>query len=253
MSGEGVCYVLLSHLPPEETEGLLARWRHYYEPPSRLVLCYGGTPENFAKISYDAKIYIDDPRLRTRHHQREKQTYSQIFQKVTQWLADHPECQYVYFAEFDHWPLVRDLGARLIERLKREKADVLGHQLARRDQTCCAHYLNHLSDDRFLPWLKSVSCRPDPGATFNMFGSGSFWTREAFMAVGAKGEPFPIYLEVYLPTLAHHLGFRVRDFQDQNRHIRAAGSRFDEIEEATAAGAWTIHPIKAFSAAQLKA
>ena len=253
MSGEGVCYLLLSHLPPEETEGLVARWQRYYREPSRLVLCYGGTAENFAKISYSDKIFIDDPRLRTKHHQKEKQSYSQIFQKVTHWLSGHPECEYVYFAEFDHWPLVKDVGARMIEKLRREKADVMGHQLARRDQTSCVHYLYHLSDERFLPWLKKVSCRPDRGAVFNMFGSGSFWTREAFMAVGNAGEPVPVYLETYLPTLAHHLGFRIRDFQEQSRYIRATGNRFDEIEEARAAGAWTIHPIKSFSAEQLKA
>jgi hypothetical protein len=217
------------------------------------LLCYGGTPENFAKISYPQKLFIDDPRLRTREHQKEKQSYSQIFQKVSRWLPDHPECGYVYIAEFDHWPLVKDLGAHLIERLRREQADVLGHQLARRDRTSCVYYLYHLSDERFLPWLESVSCRPDPGAVFNMFGSGSFWTKQAFMAVGEAGEPLPIYLETYLPTLAHHLGFRVRSFQEQDRFIRATGNRFDEIEEARKSGAWTIHPIKSFSVDQLKA
>jgi hypothetical protein len=253
LSSEGVCYLLLSHLPPEQTEGLLTRWRRYCQPPSQLVLCYGGTAENFAKISYAPKIFIEDPRLRTRHHQREKQSYSQIYQKVARWLGDHPECGYVYFAEFDHWPLVENLGERLIERLKREGADVLGHELARRDKTCCGHYLYHLSDERFLPWLKSVSCRPDPGVVFNMFGSGSFWTREAFLAVAESGEPFPVYLEVFLPTLAHHLGFRVRDFQEQSRYVRAVGNGFEEIGEAARSGAWTIHPIKAFSPEQLKA
>ncbi len=52
-----------------------------------------------------------------------------------------------------------------------------------------------------------------------MFGSGSFWTREAFCAVCAVEEPFPIYMELYLPTLAHHLGFRVRDFGEQDRFV----------------------------------
>jgi hypothetical protein len=253
LSSAAICYLVLTHLPPAETEGLLARWQRYCQPPSQLLLCYGGLADNFATISHHPKIFIDDARLRTRDHQREKQSYSQIFQKAAHWLKDYPECRYIYFAEFDHWPLVENLGELLIERLQREDADVLGHQLARRDQTSCVHYSYHLSDERFLPWLKAVSRRADPGVVFNMFGSGSFWTRQAFMAVAAEGEPFPIYLETYLPTLAHHLGFRIRDFQEQNEFIRALGNRFDEIEQATKMGAWTIHPIKKFSLEQLKA
>ena len=77
-----------------------------------------------------------------------------------------------------------------------------------------------------------------------MFGSGSFWTREAFLAVAAFDEPFPIYMELYLPTLAHHLGFRVRDFTDQNRFVRALENEIGSIDEARKEGAWTLHPVK---------
>jgi hypothetical protein len=77
-----------------------------------------------------------------------------------------------------------------------------------------------------------------------MFGTGSFWTREAFCAVAATEEPFPIYLELYLPTLAHHLGFRVRDFTEQNRFVRITKDETESIEQARAEGAWTLHPVK---------
>ena len=239
-----ICYLLLTHTPPPDTEKLIERWRSYCQPPSRLLLCYGGTKENFAKIDYAAKIFIDDPRLRTRDHQRQKQSYSGIFQKAAAWLRDYPECQYVYLAEFDHWPLTRDLGPRLIERLKRENADVLGHQVARRDGTSCVYYLHHTHDERFLPWIRKISRRPNADVVLTMFGSGSFWSREAFLAVAEAGEPVPVYLEMYLPTVAHHLGFRVRDFEDQNRFISAQGDRFGDQEEAARHGAWTLHPVK---------
>ena len=49
-----------------------------------------------------------------------------------------------------------------------------------------------------------------------MFGSGSFWKKEAFLRMAEFEEPFPIYLEIYLPTVVHHLGFRVRDFRQQD-------------------------------------
>jgi hypothetical protein len=245
---DAICYLLLAHQPPAEVERLLERWRAYCAPPSSLLLFYGGPRESFEQIGYESKLFLDDPRLRTRHHQKEKQSYSQIFRLASLWLRDHPECGYVYFAEYDHWPVAHDLGERLIERLKLEKADVMGHQLARRDRTSCVYYLYHLSDERFLPWIRSLSRRDDPGAVFNMFGSGSFWTRKAFLAVAAVGEPIPVYLETYLPTVAHHLGFRIRDFQDQNRFISATGDRFDDIPELRQQGAWTVHPVKTWPA-----
>lgn len=248
MKSPAICYLLLAHVPPADMEILLERWRSYCAPPSQLFLCYGGTRENFDAIAYEPKVFIDDPRLRTRDHQRQKQSYSQIFAKTALWLREHPELEYVYLAEFDHWPLVADIGERLVQRMQEEGADVLGHELARRDRTSCPYYLSHLSDARFLPWLKSISRRSDPGAVFNMFGSGSFWSREAFLAVANLGEPFPMYLETYLPTAAHHLGFRMRDFQEQNRFISAQGNRYDELEEARGKGAWTIHPVKTWPA-----
>ena len=80
-----------------------------------------------------------------------------------------------------------------------------------------------------------------------MLGTGSVWTREAFLAVAAVPEPFPIYLELWLPTVAHHLGFRVRPFQGEaaTGHVRNLGVfSVRETERARRAGAWTAHPVK---------
>jgi hypothetical protein len=70
------------------------------------------------------------------------------------------------------------------------------------------------------------------------------WTREAFEEVARLGDPIPMYVELALPTLAHHLGFRVRDLTDQNRFVSALGNRVQEIDSARAAGAWALHPVK---------
>jgi hypothetical protein len=246
--GDAICFLLLAHQSPAQVEKLVTRWRDYCPPPSQLLLAYGGPREEFDRIAHEPKFFLADPRLRTRHHQREKQSYTQLFQRAGAWLAGHPACGYVYFAEYDHWPLVPDLGARLVERLQREKADVLGHQLFRRDGTCCVYYQNHVADPRFLPWLHAISKRRDPGAVFNMLGTGSFWTREAFLAVAQREETVPVYLETYLPTLAHHLGFRLRAFGDQDLFVWGDGDHGADIPRARANGAWTIHPIKTWPA-----
>ena len=130
--------------------------------------------------------------------------------------------------------------ARLIE----EKADVLAFEVIRVDETNHPHFLYHAGLPGFFEWLASRSVRREERTVLSMFGTGSFWTREAFTAVARWEEPFPIYLEIYLPTLAHHLGFRVRAWKEQGRFISSLGDYGDRLEEARAAGLWTAHPAK---------
>ena len=92
-------------------------------------------------------------------------------------------------------------------------------------------------------WAR-ITRRSDPGVVLSMFGSGSFWSREAFLAMCAMDEPFPIYMELYLPTLVHHLGFRVRDFGDQDRFVQVLKDATGDIDQARAQGGWTLHPVK---------
>ncbi len=144
----------------------------------------------------------------------------------------------------DHLPLVSDLNERQLQRLKSEGADLLGFHVHRVDDTNNPHFLYHARDPRFMSYWSSISCRSEPEVVLSMFGSGSFWTLEAFYAVCAVEEPFPIYMELYLPTLAHHLGFRVRDFAEQNRFVRSLKSEICGIDQARQQGAWTLHPVK---------
>jgi hypothetical protein len=234
--------VLITHQPPTEVESLLAYWSNFAECDNLLV-AYGGTEPAFSALTHPHKEFIRSPRLRTGDHQRERQSYTEVFQSTARYVTTR-DFTHLYVAEYDHLPLARDLGARLLDRLAAEQADVLGHELQRVDGTSSAHYLNHIIDPRFHAYWREVSHRRDRGVILNMFGSGSFWTREAFLAVAAFDEPFPIYLEIWLPTLAHHLGYRLRDFADQNRFVRSVGEWTGQLDEARTAGAWTIHPVK---------
>ena len=153
-------------------------------------------------------------------------------------------CEYIHLAEYDHLPLVADLNDRQVERMRAERADLLAFHLHRIDGTSHPHFLYHASNPKFHTWLHSMSVRRDTAVTLSMLGTGSFWTRDAFEQVAAADEPFPIYFEIYLPTLAHHLGFRLRDWAEQNPFVVHKGDRAPEIENARAAGAWTLHPVK---------
>ncbi len=128
--------------------------------------------------------------------------------------------------------------------MEREKADVLAFRLQRIDGTNHPHTLYHEREERFFAFWTSISRRADPTVVLSMFGSGSFWTRQSFLDVAKRSEPFPMYLEIYLPTLAHHLGYRLRNFGEQAAFIHNLGERAREIDAARAKGAWSIHPVK---------
>jgi hypothetical protein len=208
-----------------------------------LLVAYGGNVGCFQDIAHPHKTLVGGDRLRTRDHQREKQSYADVYSAVADWLRGR-DFSHIHVVEFDHVPLVPDLNARQLERMARDKADVMGFGIRRVDGTSYANYLYHAADPRFHAHWKEITRRREPEVALRMFGTGCLWTREAFDAVAARPEPFPIYLELYLPTLAHHLGFRVRDWGEQNRFVHHLGDFTDEIERARQEGAWTLHPVK---------
>jgi len=239
-----VLNLILSHQSSRAVSRMLAYWSEYV-PAGSILLAYGGPREEFDAIAHRQKCYVDDSRLRTSDHQREFQSYSGLFQQAAAFLATEGTAfRFVHFAEYDHLPLVADLNARQVQLLRAEDADVLAFHLHRVDGTNHPHFLYHAAEDRFHALWAGISRRSDPKVVLSIFGSGSFWTREAFLAVSSRTEPFRMYLEIYLPTLAHHLGFRVRGFGVQDRFIDVLGDETDKIEAARAGGAWTLHPAK---------
>ena len=237
-----VLNVVLAHKPPAEIARLAAWWGHVAAPDS-LLLIHGGPEADFPEIGVPNKVRVESARLRTADHSRDRQSYTEVFSAASEWMKGR-DFTHVYFAEFDHLPLVADLGARLLGRLAAEKADVLAHGLRRVDGTGWHHYLYHANDPEFHRHWERISRRADRRTVLSMLGTGSFWTRAAFDAVAAEKEPFPMYLEIYLPTLAHHLGYRVRSLAEEEHCVRNLGDFRGRISTARRAGAWTIHPVK---------
>ena len=234
--------VILTHQAPGCVGAMLGWWAKLIDP-AQVLIAGGGRREDFEGITHAQKIFIEDPRLHTVDHQREFQSYTDVFRSVSGWLSGR-DFTHVSFCEYDHLPLTADFNARQLARLADENADVIGCQVRRVDGTNHPHYLYHHSNPEFHRFWEKVTRRADPEVVLSMFGSGSFWTREAFDAVAAGTEPFRIYLEIYLPTLAHHLGFRVRDLPDQNAFVQVFRDLESELDEARAAGAWAVHPVK---------
>ncbi len=237
-----VLNLLVTHQPPTSIARMLAWWRDYCPPDNALVV-FNGTGAAFDQIAHPHKVRVQDPRLETRRHQRERQSYTAIFRAGSRWLAGR-DFSHVHFAEYDQVPLVPGFNDLQVARLGQERADVLAYELMRVDGTSQPHYLYHAGLPGFAEFWRGFSVRQDKAPVLSMFGSGSFWTRAAFDAVAGVEEPFPVYLELWLPTVAHHLGYRLRDWREQGRFISSLGDFGDRLEEARRAGMWTAHPVK---------
>ncbi|HEX2746634.1 MAG TPA: hypothetical protein VHM91_01445 [Verrucomicrobiales bacterium] len=237
--------VLLTHQAEPLAEAMVAWWQHHV-PGSDILIAYGGSRERFESLHLPAKVFVDDSRLRTRDHQRERQSFAGVFSSVNQWLQSRPEYRLIHLSEFDCIPLCGDLFSKMEERLEQEKADVLGCHLERVDGTNHPHYLYHSGDPLFAPFLNDLSIRQDRSVVLTMLGCVSFWKRQAFTAVADAEEISPLYLEIALPTLAHHLGFRVRGLRDQSPWVQPVGDLTPQLDALRATGAWMAHPVKGF-------
>ena len=237
--------IVLTHQDAAAVDALVRWWLRYVNCDDLLIV-HTGQVEEFGKIAHAHRLHVADPRVATRDHQRELQSYTSILRAAAVEVANGA-WDYVSFSEYDHLPLSSDADWARIALLHDTRADVLGYELLRVDSTNQSHWLYSDLAGSGAAHLQSISQRDDYSIVLSMFGSGSFWTRDAFLAVAERSEPFPVYLELWLPTVAHHLGFRVLDMGEQNRWVSAGRDRSDEIGEARKAGAWTLHPVKELS------
>ncbi len=243
-TSDRVLWVVLAHAPAEQCKKLIDFWHRSGVAPDDLLLVYGGPRDEFARLDVAHARFVPDADVRTKHHQCEKQSYQGPMREAVAWLQDQPH-GYVCFVEQDHIPLVPDWGARMIARLKHEDADMLCNGLRRVDGTDNPHYRYHLSDPKFATAWDAISQREDKNVILSAVGSGHFWKRHVFIETTATPLPTQVYLEEAIPTTAHHLGYRVRDFAEQSTFANITEHRTtSELDHAAAAGAWSLHKVK---------
>ncbi len=240
-----ILWVVLVHHAAEEVMRVLNHWTKLGYDPAALLIVHGGKSIDFEKIDHPLALFVDDPRLRTRNHPEQKQSYTQAMRMVTQWVDRDPP-EFLVLVEWDHRPLCPDWGSRLLQRREEEDADVLFHRLTRVDGTNAPHLRYHRSDPAFSlgPW-RHVSLREEKDIILNALATGSFWTWEAFHAVAQVEPTADVYLEMDLPSLAHHLGFRVRCHGNQDQFVGFNPVPASVLDAALAQGAWSLHPVKA--------
>ena len=237
-----IATILLTHQLADEVDRMLAYWRNL-DSDQEFIIAHGGD-STIKPSENECWIRVPDPELRTRDHPRERQSYLGVFKAVLASIAELG-ATHVHLAEYDEIPIVPDLNRRLLELMEAEKCDVLGHRLLRVDDTTHPHFLDHQKDPIFMKYWKGISVREEPGVVMSMLGCGSFWKREVFDALCRLEPTTRIYLELFLPTAAHHLGYRVRPFSTQDTFMapEIPKSR-EDIAQLKEQGAWRVHPVK---------
>ncbi|MEM1059847.1 MAG: hypothetical protein AAGK14_11410 [Verrucomicrobiota bacterium] len=236
--------LILTHQPPKAVERMLKYWAQAV-PPESIHVIYGGESGDFQSLECERKVFIDSPRLRTVDHQRERQSYIALFRAVLD-LPAFRQAHYVHLAEYDQIPLLRGVNDLQRAWLEAEEADLIAYYLQRIDRTNSAHFLMHWCDPWFQQFLQNISVRDNWKAVYALKGYGTFWRREAWEAVAAVREPGPIYLEQWMPTVAHHLGFRIRPIpHDAERQVvppvelpEPASTDREAIQTQ-----WFVHPV----------
>ncbi len=240
-----VCHVIITHLDAARNGRMVAEWKRL-DPEALILLAHGGSREDFESLpqGVDA-FYVEDPALRTRDHAREKQEYLGVIKAAATYLRDFPDISHIHLLEYDVVPMVSGLGQKLVACLITEDADLCGSGMYDLTGTVHPHLLSQADDQAIGAFLRNLSCREDKGRVLTMLGCTSIWTRACFESIARLEPPGRIYLEIASPTLAHHLGWRVRPLPEaQNRSLTFYGDLGDQADALANQGAWMIHPSK---------
>ena len=239
-------HAVISHLGAEEVQESVGLLRSV-SPDARVVLCHTGAREQFDRIALDDKLHVDDPTLRGRA--RHLQSWTQTFERVwEEYFQNDDSLDSLYLLEYDHLVLDPNFEARLRELAAATRADFLGKNCVDRTATNWEHYVRFRHDAALLEHLRRLSVREDPERLFGCLGDGMWLSRDALRAYVAVERHPPCYCETYVPTLLHHLGFRVVDVDahsDLYRHVRWMPEfSAEEALRRAGEGAVFVHPVK---------
>ncbi|HEX8054585.1 MAG TPA: hypothetical protein VF517_16480 [Thermoleophilaceae bacterium] len=237
--------VLLTHLGRAQVEAQLAQMRAL-APDGRFVAVHGGRRSDFDGLDPADALFVEDPSLRGPHFDKSlNDTLRAIHDR---WVRDDPDVDLVYLVEYDHVILRGDFEAALRDVVARTGAGLVAKNATPRNDTNWSHFLKVRGDERLDRYIESITTRDDPLVRWGCLGTGLLLTRDALSAFRALDEPPPHYVEMFVPTAVHHLGFHVVDM-DAVSDLYADVRWLPEfgVEEALAAkraGRHFVHPFK---------
>jgi hypothetical protein len=243
---------ILTHLEPALINAQLGYLRDL-APDSRFVVCHGGPREHFDGLPAGSGVFIDDPSLRGPHFDKSiNDTLRVLYDSC---VRDDPAVEFLYLAEYDQLILRADFEDRLAGLARRHDAGLVAKAASRRDDSNWPHHLRVIHDERLNAFIAAISVRDDPSTRWGCLGTGILLRRDALEAFCALRDAPPRYIELLLPTVIHHLGFRVLD-ADAVSDVYAAIRWLPEydVESALAArqaGRTFVHPFKCLDQLEL--
>jgi hypothetical protein len=244
-----VLTAVLTHLDAERVRMHLD-WLQALAPESRFVVCHGGKRSDFDAIDDDGALFIDDPSLRGPHFDKSvNATFAALHDT---YVRDDPEVDHVYVIEYDHLILRKDFERSLTDLAAATGAGLLAKWAGPRNDTNWPHHIAARDDAELNRFIARVSRREDTAVHYGCLGTGLLFTRAAFDAFCALDDPPPAYVELFVPTIVHHLGFDVVDVDavaDLYMDVRWLPEYgVEDARRARRAGRTFIHPFKRIDA-----
>lgn len=242
MNKANIVWAILTHEPADAVKRMIHHWSEL--GCERIVIIYGGSFENYKLIKWNECYFVDGDRHRTHDHQRERQSYKDVFKTVLD-KVDTASVGHIYFTEFDQVPLDSRFLFELELRARKPACDVYFSGLKRVDGTNHAIWLNHQYSGELFEEMEACSVRADK-RVYSAYGFGQLWSIEAFRCAAAYESDAWVYLELWFPTLAYHLGFSIGELgvdRQFNSHLVLKENIEDLVISKIAC---VVHPVKKY-------
>lgn len=204
-----IVHSVLSHHPAAVADEMM-RFLTSLGKGVPFCLGYGGLREEFDRIKFPEKFFLDAPTLRGRI---EEQNFSCWLNATASWCqAQGHTPDLVHFTENDHLPLRSDYWAELGSVAAKSGKDFLGKWCMDRTNTNEQLYLHYRDDARLHRHLALISVHSDRRTLWGALADGMLLRWSALAALSNVDLDFPCFTEILIPSTLYHLGFTLGDF-----------------------------------------
>jgi hypothetical protein len=236
------CHVILCHQAPEVVEAIY-NWHRSLSSKYRIVIAYGGSREEFEKIRFDDKVFIEDASLRG---PSSRMSHCELLEKAMT-FAERPEQTRFFLSEGDLVPLRKDYLDTAIAAMTHHDAGFLAKSI--RNITASNNvFLTNAATDGIVEHMVPEQHNGSPqylhclGCFFAV--DGAILGRMIEQCRELKG----LYFEVMFPTAAARAGGRLLSMDSVSDYLSEVRYRpFHEIDNALRlahSGVWMIHPLR---------